>query len=158
MDLVSGVGIAAAVIQFVDFGSKVVARSSEYYRSATDLSIGHSELERVTQDLVLLCANLDKPLDASNEILDITSNHEQLRTLDQECPNVADSTEVRDKIDTNYVVHVQDRFPKLALPLKRFLRSSGELTSHQPLETLGKRLRGKLDGEENKKRRARLLL
>ena len=89
MDPASGIGIAAAVIQFVDFGSKVVARSSEYHHSATGLALGNSELERVTKDLVRLSTGLDKSLKDSSNVSNVSPNQEQLQALGKECQSVA---------------------------------------------------------------------
>jgi hypothetical protein len=51
MDPISAVGFAATVVQLVDFGFKIVSKSSELYRSGSDGSIENQSIEKATKDL-----------------------------------------------------------------------------------------------------------
>jgi hypothetical protein len=90
MDPATGIGIAAAIVQFVDFGSKVVARTSEYHHSAHGAAVGNAELEQISKDLVRLNEGLSKSLDDSNgSSAHVRSNEEELRMLCKNCQGVA---------------------------------------------------------------------
>ena len=50
MDPVTAIGLAAAVVQFVDFGSEIVSEAKQIHQAGSSSAI--SDLERVTRDLV----------------------------------------------------------------------------------------------------------
>ena len=52
MEPLSALSVAAAVVQFVDFGSSLVSKSREIYKSSQGASIGQAESEIATKRLV----------------------------------------------------------------------------------------------------------
>lgn len=58
MDPVSALGLAAAVVQFVTFGSKLLTSASEIWNSSADASVDILSLESVYSKLGALNANL----------------------------------------------------------------------------------------------------
>jgi hypothetical protein len=51
MDPFNALSIAASVVQFVDFASKILSKTYELYKSADGASLENSEHETVTKDL-----------------------------------------------------------------------------------------------------------
>ena len=51
MDPLSILGISAAVVQFVDFGTKLLSRATEAYRSASGRENANTNLAAVAQDI-----------------------------------------------------------------------------------------------------------
>ncbi|KAE8441140.1 hypothetical protein EG329_005823 [Mollisiaceae sp. DMI_Dod_QoI] len=61
MDPVTCLGIVSAVVQFVDFGTKLVSEGKELYRSANGASKENIELEKIAADLSLMSGKLSLP-------------------------------------------------------------------------------------------------
>lgn len=55
MEPLAAVSLAGTVVQLVDFGIKLVTKSSEIYNSAEGLEIRYAELESINQNLVSMC-------------------------------------------------------------------------------------------------------
>jgi hypothetical protein len=91
MDPFSALGLAAAVVQFVQFGSKLVSESQEIYQSATGSTIEHAELERACQDLSQLSASLATSSAKSTfHSVPRSDKEEALRRIAVECQKMAD--------------------------------------------------------------------
>ena len=58
LDPFSALGLAGNIIQFVDFGGKLLSHSAELYRSVDGALSFNKELEIITGDLRSLSANL----------------------------------------------------------------------------------------------------
>ena len=65
MDPISALGIAGNIVQFVDFGIRVVSKSCHIYRSADGRLSEDLDLEVVTSDLLVLQSRLQMPLQCS---------------------------------------------------------------------------------------------
>jgi 6-phosphogluconate dehydrogenase len=65
MDPISALGIAAAAVQFIDFGSKLVSRSKEIYQSSSGFSAEHVDLTETTNKMISLSQNLESTLQNS---------------------------------------------------------------------------------------------
>ncbi|KAI6902022.1 hypothetical protein KC318_g10474 [Hortaea werneckii] len=59
MDPLSALSIGAAVLRFVDFGSKLLVNGYDAYHSVAGATTDNLELEKVTQDLSSLCLALE---------------------------------------------------------------------------------------------------
>jgi hypothetical protein len=75
LDPFSALGVAANVVQFIDFGSKLISESHEIYKSATGTSTGMVELEMIYVDLNKFTKNLQLPNNSSSQ----TPEEESLR-------------------------------------------------------------------------------
>ncbi|KAF2441831.1 hypothetical protein P171DRAFT_465451 [Karstenula rhodostoma CBS 690.94] len=84
LDPFSALGIAANVVQFIEFGSKLVSESHEIYKSATGTSTGIVELEMIYTDLIKFTKSLQTPNNSSQ-----TPEEESLRQLAASCLTVA---------------------------------------------------------------------
>jgi hypothetical protein len=65
MDPLTAVSLAGAIIQFVDFSSKLVSRGKELYRSSSGALEENVRIEEVTADLHALCLPLHTPSSSS---------------------------------------------------------------------------------------------
>ncbi len=84
MDPLTALGLAANVVQFIDFGTSLISGTLERYRSATGTSIGNSELESITEDVKQLSIGLEANTKGS-------SKHETaLKNLSGRCKDAAD--------------------------------------------------------------------
>ena len=61
MDPFSALGLAGNVIQFVDFGGRLLSGSLELYKSVDGTSSTNKELEFLVKSLNELCAGLSRP-------------------------------------------------------------------------------------------------
>jgi hypothetical protein len=60
MDPISAIGIAAAVVQFLDFGGRVVASAVDSYRAATGKETANTSTKAMALDLESLYADVEK--------------------------------------------------------------------------------------------------
>ena len=58
METLAAVGLAGSIIQFVDFASRLVRHSTEIARSGNGTLVEYADIERASNDLVLLNARL----------------------------------------------------------------------------------------------------
>ena len=65
----SAIGLAGNIIQFVDFGTKVVSIAAEIHKSSTGSLREHEELDLVVKDLEQQCSTLNSALLASGDPL-----------------------------------------------------------------------------------------
>jgi hypothetical protein len=77
MDPVSALSVAASVIQFVDYGTRVISKARELYTSADGALSANSEIEEATTRLQALSGSLKAdegleraPLDETDTALD----------------------------------------------------------------------------------------
>ena len=59
MDPLSALGLAGNIVQFIDFGSKLVCKGRQIYKSSVGALDQHVDLEAITNDLVLLIAQIE---------------------------------------------------------------------------------------------------
>ena len=75
LDPLTAIGLASAIVQFVDFGSKLIKGGSEIYKSVDGALAENSELEDITTKIHQLNGNILSP---------VSMNSGQLPTLDEE--------------------------------------------------------------------------
>jgi hypothetical protein len=63
MDPVSTLSLAAAIVQFVDFGCRVLGKSHEIYKSASGNLAEDVETQSVTEQLKVLTGKIDQAID-----------------------------------------------------------------------------------------------
>ncbi|KAJ4154134.1 hypothetical protein LMH87_010597 [Akanthomyces muscarius] len=91
MDPVSALGVAAAVVQFVDFGVRLISSTGQLYRSAS----GHTEEEvyliTIASDLSQLarCVRTEAMSLSRTKTDDIGGPHSTLRTICEQCEEAA---------------------------------------------------------------------
>lgn len=81
-DPVAALGLAANIVQFVDFSHKLLSESRALYNSATGSSADNTVIEAVATDLDLLNAKLTAPSAAG-------AIPESMRSLASQCKDVA---------------------------------------------------------------------
>ena len=85
MDPLSALGLASAIVQFVDFGFILVSECRELYESINGATKENFELETITKDLAQLTTNLLP--EASHGLP--SQNDNALRKLAQMCRDIA---------------------------------------------------------------------
>lgn len=93
----AAVGLAAAVIQFVDFGAKLVAKSREIYESTDGVLADHAEQAAVSSRLLELSKRLLQAHNASVTLREVSPAEHALRDIAVECATQAN--EFADAID-----------------------------------------------------------
>jgi hypothetical protein len=81
MDPITIVGLVGTVVQFVDFSSKIVSKSTELYRSGTDALAENADIEITTKDLLKLNTRLKQSIPVGDT---------GFQTLCQSCCGVGD--------------------------------------------------------------------
>ena len=61
MDPITGLSLAGTIVQFVDFGLRVVLKGNQIYRSVDGALTENLDLEAVTNDLVVIQTKLQCP-------------------------------------------------------------------------------------------------
>jgi hypothetical protein len=89
MDPITAIGLAGTIVQFIDFGSKLVTSTCEIYNSAQDTSKNHQHLDTITATLSGLCAGLS-PANRSTSI-NSTASVEALSRLSHYCQKDAEA-------------------------------------------------------------------
>ncbi len=83
MDPLTALSLAGIIIQFVDFGSRILKGSHQIYESVTGALPANEELELRTRDLSDLIIKLQRPLQAGDG--SVTSDHTTLKPLQSLC-------------------------------------------------------------------------
>ena len=58
MEALAAISLAGNIIQFVDFGQRLVSKARDFYGSTTSSLTIHEEIENLTSDLSRFCGNL----------------------------------------------------------------------------------------------------
>ncbi len=78
MDPLTALSLAGTIVQFVDFGCKLLAKGRELYKSSTGVLTVNEELELTTTDLRALIEKMQKPFKASSsEICPLFTKEDQ---------------------------------------------------------------------------------
>lgn len=67
LDPMSALGLAASIIQFVDFGSRLLSEANEIYHSATGVTGANAELQGIAESLSSLSERLITPTSESKK-------------------------------------------------------------------------------------------
>jgi WD40 repeat protein len=81
MEILAAIGLAGNIIQFVDFGGKLISKTAEIYKSGAGALVENVDIETTTNDLALLSATLQGSADSADDTA--------LRELCQSCNIVA---------------------------------------------------------------------
>jgi NACHT domain len=81
MEILTAIGLAGNIIQFVDFGGKLVSKTAEIYKSGTGALIENVDIETATNDLILLSTKLHDSAHSAGDTA--------LKKLCQSCGDVA---------------------------------------------------------------------
>lgn len=89
MDPFTAVGLAAAIIQFVEFGTKIISTSKEIYTSSTGLIGEHETLDDVCSHMGLMADVLKKAANDADAAKKKIDEELALRQLSQKCRKTA---------------------------------------------------------------------
>ena len=78
MDPLTALSVAGTIIQFIDFGSKILNTTHQVYKSATGASLVNEELEVVAGDLTKLITKLRRPLGSTSSVRSKGTSLEEL--------------------------------------------------------------------------------
>ncbi|KAH6684057.1 hypothetical protein B0J14DRAFT_555059 [Halenospora varia] len=131
MDPLSALSIAAAVVQFVDFGIKVVSKGNQIYRSGDGSLDENHDLEIVTNDLLVLQTKLDQTGQRTDLDGRPTEDEVILRRLS------TTANELAKKLLTRLnMVKAQGRFRRW----KSFRQAIKSVSSQKEIDSLARRL------------------
>ncbi|EAQ87685.1 hypothetical protein CHGG_04304 [Chaetomium globosum CBS 148.51] len=85
MEPVSAVGVAAAALQFLDFGSRLLSTSRQIYRSPSGRTARQVTLSTITNDLAHILAHVEQ---ATASITPTSLAYHQLVSLSTECKDL----------------------------------------------------------------------
>lgn len=83
VEAVAAFSVAASIIQFIDFGSKLMSRIWQFYKSSRKSEEALPDVQRITADLLDVLKRVDIPDNENNEA------DNGLQQLVVECHNVA---------------------------------------------------------------------
>lgn len=90
MDPVSALGVAASVVQFVDFASSLVCSTYEIYKSASGGSAASVDLETITISLKTLTIDVQKSLDRAASGKELSTSDLELKKVCSDCHAVTE--------------------------------------------------------------------
>ena len=90
LDPFTAISLASIIVQFVDFGSKLIKESSELYHSAGGPLSVNAELEKITINLKEVTEKLENPSQTDTRLTHNTKETEALRNLAESYSEVAD--------------------------------------------------------------------
>lgn len=126
MEALTALSVASSVIQFVDFGSKLVSKSKKLYRSKRGVLDSTIDSERIIHDLTLLLVSLKRKL-PENRILSSESPPKRSvndEALDELCKR---SVEIAEQL--------LRRLEKLRVPVKNINKSGHKSHTDEPLQS-----------------------
>jgi hypothetical protein len=93
LDPVSALGVAAAVVQFIDYSTNLISKSVKIYKHISNKGAGftpqYADLEVITKDLLRHSKDLEKSAKAGPTGGSRNSNDEELHQLCLACTQVA---------------------------------------------------------------------
>ncbi|KAI9686895.1 MAG: hypothetical protein M1822_002648 [Bathelium mastoideum] len=132
VDPLSALGLAGNIIQFIDFGSKLISQSVEQYRSAVGTSTQYLDLEALTQSLQSVAKGLGDSTAGPDKGEVKTKDELALRQLARSCQSVAaDLINILDGLKINPKAHGLNR---RAQSLRQAFRSVGAEEQIKDLE------------------------
>lgn len=90
MDPLTALGVAGNVIQFLDFGSKLVSKTVEIYKSPQGSSVEYKDLAAVSEDLEGLCTKLKPPEPLGSTTFAPSRAEAALKDICERCTRVAE--------------------------------------------------------------------
>ncbi|KAI9785399.1 MAG: hypothetical protein M1816_000414, partial [Peltula sp. TS41687] len=81
MEVLTAIGLTANIIQFVDFGGKLISKTAEIYESSSGVLVENVDIETATNDLARLSAKLHDSVKPASDM--------GLRELCQSCDAIA---------------------------------------------------------------------
>jgi uncharacterized protein YjaZ len=85
LDPLTALGIAANVVQFIDFTIRIIAKSNDIYQSASGSLIEHDDLSKVTLDLSTLSTKLRDSVAVTATNASLTPDEQALHDLSKGC-------------------------------------------------------------------------
>jgi hypothetical protein len=89
LDPMSALSVATAVVQFVDFASKVISKTYEYQDSVDGMLVENREHKTIAASLKTLTEELDKSLQKFELSRKLSKNEIGLREVTMKCHEVA---------------------------------------------------------------------
>jgi hypothetical protein len=89
VDPLTALSVAGTIVQFVDFGTKLISRSKELYQSVDGALGVNKELEKIVEDLSKLLVKLQRPVRLKNTSSGNDLDEDALESLCTACRNVA---------------------------------------------------------------------
>lgn len=126
MDPVTALGIAGTIVQFIDFGIRVVSKGNQIYRSGDGTSADRHDLALVTNDLLVLQTRLARETDCH-----ATEDDLELRKLSNAANELA--TKLLEKLN---MVKAQGRFRRW----KSFRQALKSVCSQKDIDDMATRL------------------
>jgi hypothetical protein len=91
LDPLTVLSVAATVVQFVDFGSKLLVKGHELHKSPDGASVGNNELETIAKELQQLIHRFSQPLPSMESQDTVLNNSEAaLVNLTKQCSSAAE--------------------------------------------------------------------
>jgi hypothetical protein len=131
MDPLSALSIAATVVQFVDFGMRVVSKGNQIYRSGDGSLDENRDLEIVTNDLLVLQMKLDQTGQRADQDGRPTEDEVILRRLSTTANELA-----KNLLTRLNMVKAQGRFRRW----KSFRQAIKSVSSQKEINSLAQRL------------------
>ena len=82
--------IAAAVVQFIDFTSKIVSKTAQIHRSPNGQREEHRELEKITDAISRDAKNIQQRISQRRVAGDLTDAEKDQEKIGQDCQEVAE--------------------------------------------------------------------
>ena len=90
MEAAAVVGVAAAALQFLDFGSRLLSTSYQVYKSPSGQSAREASLSTITDDLSTLLQQLRETSSTAHSEIVTSPAQRQLLKLSEECETLLD--------------------------------------------------------------------
>ena len=90
MEALSALSLASNIVQFLEFGLRVVSKGNKIYRSVDGILEENLDLEVVTRDLLDMQSKLKCTLLASNHTQLASNDAKSFNTLSEACAGLAD--------------------------------------------------------------------
>ena len=89
LEALTAVGLAAAVVQFVDFTAKLISKGNKYYRSEDGALEEHKELRRAADNVNRLSERLTHSAEPYTQANNLQPEEQALKHVAQDCLDIA---------------------------------------------------------------------
>ncbi|KAM0794758.1 hypothetical protein BDR22DRAFT_676431 [Usnea florida] len=128
LESLAALSLAGNVVQFIDFGCRLLSKSRELYRSSDGALAENVEIENIASSLTALSKGLTP---GSSQTQSESIDYENLRSLAEDCKSIA--TELLQALRKLKVKDPQTKLQCFRTALKRIWRS-------EKIENISKRL------------------
>ena len=116
LEALAALGLASAVVTFVDFALEITSKGKEYHKSVDGILIEHVELQSIADRFKDLSINIKQSLSDLPRAKALSNNEKALKVVAERCQNV--SLELREALEKLQIPGAHRKYKSFRQALK----------------------------------------